>query len=127
MEWRLTRPIQKWWRKPTVFLLMGVALGVTLRAGPVAAQTFSSGSTGADGAFNPTVSTTLPLPPDGVFNFTTVNIPAGVTVQFQRNATNTPVFLLATGDVSDRWHHRRERGGRTSRGDRHRSPDRCRR
>ncbi len=64
------------------------------------AQTFSSGSTGADGAFAPTATTTLALPPDGVFNFTTVTIPAGVTVSFTPNSANTPVTILATGDVT---------------------------
>jgi len=63
------------------------------------AQTFNSGSTGADGAFSPTSNTTLALPPDGVFNFTTIDIPAGVTVTFTRNATNTPVTMLAGGNV----------------------------
>src|SRR2546426_2754362 len=67
---------------------------------PVSAQTFSSGSTGADGALAPTGNTTVPLPPDGVLNFTTVNIPAGVTVTFAKNAANTPVTMLAAGDVT---------------------------
>ncbi len=79
-------------------LLVGVAI-VGLTATLAGAQTFSSGSTGADGAFTPAANTTLTLPANGVFNFTTVNIPAGVTVKFQRNATNTPVFMLATGNV----------------------------
>lgn len=61
---------------------------------------FDSGSTGADGAFAPQVDTTLQLPEDGVFNFTTVNIPSGVTVRFAKNATNTPVIMLASGDVT---------------------------
>lgn len=63
-------------------------------------QTFSSGSTGVDGAFNPTTSTTITLPPSGVFNYTSVTIPAGVTITYARNATNTPVTILATGDVT---------------------------
>jgi len=68
---------------------------------PARAQTFSSGSTGADGAFNPpTGTTTLAPPASGVFNFTTVNIPAGATVRITRNATNTPVTLLASGNVT---------------------------
>lgn len=61
---------------------------------------FVSGSSGADGAFNPTANTVLQLPPDGIFNFTTVNIPSGVTVTFTKNAANTPVYILATGDVT---------------------------
>lgn len=66
---------------------------------PFTSIAYESGSTGADGAFNPTVDTVLPLPPDGIFNFTNVNIPAGVTVTFQRNDINTPVTLLASGDA----------------------------
>lgn len=61
---------------------------------------FNSGSTGADGAFNPTANTELQLPIDGVFNFTTVNIPSGVTVTFKKNANNTPIYILAQGDVT---------------------------
>ena len=67
---------------------------------PAFAQTFNSGSTGADGALSPTTNTTLTLPASGVFNFTTVNIPSGVTVKFARNTTNTPVTMLATGNVT---------------------------
>ncbi len=40
------------------------------------------------------------LPADGVLNYTTVTIPSGVTVTFQRNAANTPVTLLAQGHVT---------------------------
>src|SRR5690348_5650933 len=62
--------------------------------------TFVSGSTGADGALNPTESQTLQLTENGVFNFTTINIPTNVTIKFSRNAKNTPVVILATGTVS---------------------------
>ena len=65
-----------------------------------AASTFNSGSTGADGAFAPTANVTLQIPDSGVFNFTTVNIPSGVAVTFTRNAANTPVTILASGDVN---------------------------
>jgi len=82
-------------------LVFGAALTLlALGSKPVFAQTFSSGSTGADGAFSPTTNTTLALPPSGVFNFTTINVPAGVTVTFTRNATNTPVTVLASGNVT---------------------------
>ena len=62
--------------------------------------TFVSGSTGADGAFNPTENQTLQLPESGVFNFTTINIPSNVTIRFARNSRNTPVVILATGTVT---------------------------
>jgi hypothetical protein len=70
-----------------------------------AAQHFDSGSTGADGAFNPSCTptpctVTMPLPASGVFHYTTVNVPAGVTVKYLRNAANTPVTLLGTGNVT---------------------------
>lgn len=67
---------------------------------PGLALAFDSGSTGADGAFSPTVNTEVQLPPSGVFNFTTINIPTGVTVTFRKNAANTPVALLASGNVT---------------------------
>ncbi|MEO8011550.1 MAG: hypothetical protein ABI650_07910, partial [Dokdonella sp.] len=41
---------------------------------------FDSGSTGADGALFPNVDTQIALPPSGVFNYASVNIPVGVTV-----------------------------------------------
>ncbi|MBS4095254.1 MAG: hypothetical protein KGZ83_00275 [Sulfuricella sp.] len=66
----------------------------------LALAAFDSGSTGVDGPFNPTVNTVVQLPPSGVFNFTTVNIPVGVTVTFKKNSANTPVVILASGDVA---------------------------
>lgn len=67
---------------------------------PLANAAFDSGSTGADGAFNPTTNTALQIPESGVFNFTTVNIPSGVAVTFKRNTQNTPVTILASGNVT---------------------------
>lgn len=83
--------------KNLAVLVVVCALGTVF---PVLAQTFNSGSTGALGAFAPASNTTVVLPPDGVLNYTTVTIPAGVTVTFQPNSANTPVTLLAQGDVS---------------------------
>ncbi len=50
-------------------------LAILLIAAPVLAGTFNSGSTGADGAFNPTCTptpctVTVALPASGIFNFT---------------------------------------------------------
>jgi hypothetical protein len=73
---------------------------VLLWSSGVFAQTYNSGSTGADGPLNPASNTTLALPADGVLNFTTVDIPSGVTVTFTPNSANTSVTLLATGDVT---------------------------
>ena len=38
--------------------------------------------------------------PDGVWNYTDINIPEGVTVEFIPNENNTPVTWLASGDVT---------------------------
>jgi hypothetical protein len=84
--------IKKWRAAMLLALLLGFG------AQPALAQ-FSSGSTGADGAFSPSSSQTIQVPASGVFNYTTVTIPAGVTITYTRNATNTPVTILATGDV----------------------------
>src|SRR6185436_14878713 len=61
---------------------------------------FDAGSTGADGPLNVTVNTTLNMPSNGVFNFTTINVAVGQTLSFNRNALNTPVYLLATSNVT---------------------------
>jgi len=63
-------------------------------------QVLLGGSTGADGAFAPQASQVLQVPDGGRFEFTTINIPAGVTITFERNARNDPVMLLATGAVT---------------------------
>jgi len=64
------------------------------------AHAFNSGSTGADGVLNPPVSTEIVLPPSGILQYTSINIPAGVTVTFKKNVLNTPVQLLVGGDVT---------------------------
>lgn len=75
-------------------LLAGAAFAVQ------AQNNFNSGSTGADGAFAPASSQSVQVPASGVFHFTTVNVPAGVTITFTRNATNTAVTILASGNVT---------------------------
>jgi len=67
---------------------------------PALAQTFSSGSTGADGALDLTAGDmTVQLPDSGILNYTTVNIRAGRTLTFGLNLRNTPVVMLAQGAV----------------------------
>ncbi|MGE0331397.1 MAG: hypothetical protein AB7P37_11950 [Ramlibacter sp.] len=64
------------------------------------AWAYDSGSTGADGVLNPAVSTEIVLPPNGVLQYTSVNIPVGVTVTFKKNALNTPVQMIVSGNVT---------------------------
>jgi hypothetical protein len=61
---------------------------------------FDSGSSGADGALNPSVDTEIQLPADGVLEYTSIDIPAGISVTFAKNALNTPVTLLVSGDAT---------------------------
>src|SRR3989339_708980 len=80
---------------------LGTLIGALSLAGlTLPAFAYDSGSTGIDGAFSPTVNSELQIPESGVFNFTTVNIPTGVTVTFKKNTTNTPVVVLASGNVT---------------------------
>lgn len=81
-----------------ISILATLALAVV--SVPLGAQnTFSSGSTGADGAFAPTLSQTVIVPPSGVFNYTTVTIPSTVAITYIGNPANTPLTILASGDV----------------------------
>jgi hypothetical protein len=86
-------------------IVLGGALIVAGGAALAAEPGFISGSTGNDGAFNPTCSptpctVTVPLPASGIFNFSTITIPANTTVVFTKNAANTPAILLATESVT---------------------------
>lgn len=81
-------------------LMVSIYVLLALFMMPVGAlAAFSSGSTGADGDFNPTTNTVLQIPESGIFNFGTVNIPSGVTITFTKNSQNTPATILATGNV----------------------------
>jgi len=61
----------------------------------------NSGSNGSDGAFNPTTNTVINMAdhPDGIYHYTSVNIPSNVTVTFIPNANNTPVVWLVQSNV----------------------------
>jgi len=83
---------------------------LTLCAGVAQAQpqTFSSGSTGTDGAltYAPSLGTVY-FPPSGlaqrannIYNFTTITIGAGTTVRVSGWVINGPVYWLAQSDVT---------------------------
>lgn len=80
-----------------VWIIAGM---VMLAATALGQNSFSSGSTGTDGAFAPAQSQSITAPDSGVFNFTTVNIPANITITFLRNPKNTTITILASGDVT---------------------------
>ena len=56
----------------------------------------NSGSNGSDGALNPTTNVVINMTdhPDGISQYTSVNMPVDVTVSFIPNANNTPVVWL---------------------------------
>jgi hypothetical protein len=67
------------------------------------AQTFSSGSTGADGALDLSTGACqrqIQLPESGILNYTTINIPTNCSLSFKPNFRNTPVIMLAQGSVN---------------------------
>jgi hypothetical protein len=80
-------------------LLRAQALLCLLPATQGLSQAFTSGSSGADGALLVTNAVVLNMPANGVFNFTTISVTAAGTLSFKTNALNTPVYLLASGDV----------------------------
>lgn len=84
------------------FLLAGLFLSLSLT---LHAQNFSSGSTGADGALDCSNASAnnnceVQIPESGILNYTTINIPLGKGLIFKSNSRNTPVILLAQGDVN---------------------------
>ena len=89
--------VQSCWRWTLSVLTLAAWLGMLAGA---KAQVFSSGSTGAYGPMNITTNTILLVPTNGIFHCTTLNVAAGATLTFTRNSLNTPIYLLATGDVT---------------------------
>ena len=83
-------------RYPMMAVLVG-ALGLS----SAYAQVFESGSDGSFGEIlvESQETVTIDLPPDGIINATTVTLRPGGILRFNRNLLNTPVFLLATGDI----------------------------
>ena len=80
--------------KKLALALLALALAASARA------QVNSGSTGADGAFNPTTNTVINMAdhPDGIYHYTSVNVPAGVTVKFIPNSNNSSVVWLVQGN-----------------------------
>jgi len=78
------------------FFLVGFCLAVWSIS--AFAQPFDSGSNGNDGPMSITTNTTLQVPSDGIFHATTVDITH--TLSFTKNAKNTPIYILATGDIN---------------------------
>ncbi|SRR6266568_3545832 len=87
-------------KKTTSTILMTlIATLLVVTAGPLSGAPFDSGSDGTYGAIDVTNNMTLDLPSNGVFNCTTIRVRSGMTLSFRTNALNTPVYLLAQGDV----------------------------
>jgi hypothetical protein len=82
-------------RATVLSALLVLALCFTARA------QVNSGSDGSDGAFNPTKNIVIDMHDHttGVYNYTSVNIPSGVTATFIPNANNTPVTWLVQSNV----------------------------
>ena len=85
-----------------VFLLAYLVCALPL----LAQAQFNSGSTGADGALDLSTMTCpnniceVQLPESGILNYTTVNVPQEKTLRFKFNSRNTPVIILAQGNVN---------------------------
>jgi hypothetical protein len=77
-------------------LLFAIVFGSTA----VDAQ-INTGSDGRDGALNPSGDLVINMAdhPDGIYQYTSVNIPTGFTVTFTPNANNTPVVWLVQSNV----------------------------
>jgi len=67
--------------------------------GLIHAQGFNVGSDGSLGDVVIDANTTLDLPPDGKLQVRSLTVNAGVTLQFNRNIRNTPVFILSQSNV----------------------------
>lgn len=99
--------------KRWLILVVAALAGLPMSATVAQAQSFNSGSTSADGALDLTgtpANTTVEFDPvarnidperDNIFHFTTITIPANVTLRLlAKKMPNKPVYFLATGAVN---------------------------
>ncbi len=79
-----------------LYVMVAVLVGASANA------QVNSGSNGSDGAFNPTTNTNINMAdhPNGIYQYTSVNIPGGVTVTFIPNANNSPVTWLVQSNCN---------------------------
>jgi hypothetical protein len=90
------------------WVLLSAVLLLCSRSEAQPGTTFSSGSTGVDGALNITAPGVTYFNPaamnltknTNVFNFTTITIANGSSLKFWEGVFHGPVFLLASGDVA---------------------------
>ena len=111
-------------RRVPALISAGLVLLITHLPSPInhsafAQCTYSSGSTGTNGDFNPPISwptnsgwsvsndvttgktiVTVTNMPNGIFHFRRIYIETNYVVNFTKNVLNTPVYLLATTDVT---------------------------
>lgn len=87
-------------------MLIGTLCAFLLLLLTARAQSFSSGSTGADGALDLSTMNCpnapvcfVQLPESGILNYTTVSVPSGKSLKFKSNSRNTTVILRAQGNV----------------------------
>ncbi|HIJ94658.1 MAG TPA: hypothetical protein HPP94_02760 [Desulfuromonadales bacterium] len=91
-------------------LLVTLLLSGTALAVPFVSVPFVSGSICATnasdptclGAYSPTVNDTIRLPRSGILDYTTFNVPSGVTVKFSQYSSqyNKPVIIRTSGNVT---------------------------
>lgn len=83
------------------WLPLSAVIGVLTFPVSALGQAFNSGSNGSFGpiTLSGNQTLTIPLPEDGIIHATTVTLSGNSRLSFLRNASNTPVYLLATGDV----------------------------
>jgi hypothetical protein len=80
-------------------ILLPALLANALFSSAVTAQNFNNGSTGALGVVVIESDTTVPLPPDGILHYQSLQVNAGSTLRFVRNEHNTPVSILSREEV----------------------------
>lgn len=78
-----------------------LAIGLAFAASLTGLAQINTGSDGHDGVLNPTSNRVINMAdhPDGIYHYTSVNIPANVTVTFIPNASNTPVVWLVQSNI----------------------------
>jgi hypothetical protein len=79
--------------------LNSIVITLLTLSGPLYGQSFDAGSDGSLGDVVIAAGTNLDLPPDGKLNFKSLTVNGGATLGFNRNAKNTPVYVLSQTEI----------------------------
>ena len=91
-------PIGRAWLAGVVMAVFTTAIWAQVDSGSICATNPSDPDCLGDVVYS--VDTLIQLPPEGILHYASLTVESGRRLTFSKNTVNTPVFVLASGDVT---------------------------